>query len=373
MLAGFVYTSVKLSIMTWLRRNDLEQLELQHLAPSAALSSRHGGRRIEEDDDPLRTAFQRDRDRIIHCTAFRRLQHKTQVFAAHTGDHFRSRMTHSLEVAQMARNAAIALRLNPDLSEAIALAHDLGHPPFGHVGEEILNELLADEGGFRHNAQGSRIVDVLEDRHGEGGGLNLTLALRRSLLKGVIPEGFPLSPDLLPRVAPPTEAALVDLCDKIAYLCHDLDDGIRAELLPMDEVRELSLWREAEDRVGSSQTSRIHSEMVAIMVRDLITSSVVPQETDADSQARPRIQHSDSVTVQSQEMLAFLRLRFYLSRRILDEMEKGRDQIRRQFERLIAQPDDIPVTMQKRRHGSSTPRLVCDYLAGMTDRFLLSL
>jgi dGTPase len=358
--------------MPLLHREDLEELEQQQLAPCAAFSQRLGERRFEEKPDPLRTAFQRDRDRIIHSTAFRRLQHKTQVFAAHAGDHFRSRMTHSLEVSQMARNAAIALRLNADLTEAIALAHDLGHPPFGHVGESVLDDLVQDEGGFRHNAQGSRIVDLLEDRHGEAGGLNLTIAMRRSLLKGVIPEGFPLSPDLLPKVAPPIEAVLVDLCDKIAYICHDLDDGIRAELLAVQDVKTLALWQRAESKAGTDRISRIHSEMVAIMVHDLIESSAIPYGPDADHAARPVIQHSGPILVESQELLAFLRERFYRSSRILADMDIGRKKIRFHFQDMVNNPDKIPDTMRRRTGSCSTPRLVCDYLAGMTDRFLMS-
>src|SRR5688572_17825402 len=197
--------------MVWLRREDQEDRELHALSPWAAHSRSSGGRRLPEPEDPLRTAFQRDRDRVIHSAAFRRLQHKTQVLAAFEGDHFRSRMTHSLEVSQLARSVAGALRLNADLAEAIALAHDLGHPPFGHAGERALDEAMAAHGGFRHNAQGARIVDRLEDRYGHGHGLNLTLATRRSLLKGRVPEGFPLSPDLLPKQPPPLEAHVVDL------------------------------------------------------------------------------------------------------------------------------------------------------------------
>src|SRR5688572_9105222 len=203
--------------MVWLRREDHEDRELRWLCRWATPSRAAGGRRLPEPEDPLRTVFQRDRDRVLHATAFRRLQHKTQVVAAFEGDHFRSRMTHSLEVAQMSRGAALALRCNHDLAEAIALAHDLGHPPFGHVGEEALHEAMAAHGGFRHNAQGARIVDYLEDRYGHGGGLNLTLAVRKSLLKGRVPDGFPLSQDLVPRGPVPIEAHLVDLCDKIAY------------------------------------------------------------------------------------------------------------------------------------------------------------
>src|SRR5688572_12457937 len=212
--------------MVWLRREDQEDRELHALSPWAAHSRSSGGRRLQEPEDPLRTAFQRDRDRVIHSAAFRRMQHKTQVLASFQGDHFRSRLTHSLEVSQMSRSVCTALRLNADLAEAIALCHDLGHPPFGHVGEQALDELMQGHGGFRHNAQGARTVDYLEHRHGQGFGLNLTLLTRRSLLKGRVPEGFPLSPDLLPKQAPPVEAHVVDLCDRIAYLGHDLDDGL---------------------------------------------------------------------------------------------------------------------------------------------------
>ena len=231
--------------MVWLRREDHEDRELHWLSPWGTPSRTSGGRRHPEPEDPLRTAFQRDRDRILHATAFRRLQHKTQVMAAFEGDHFRSRMTHSLEVSQMARSVARALRLNDDLAEAIALAHDLGHPPFGHVGEEALDAAMRGHGGFRHNAQGSRIVDYLEDRHAHGHGLNLTLATRRSLLKGRIPDGFPLSADLLPRQPVPIEAHVVDLCDRIAYLSHDLDDGLRAGLFWAGEARQTGMVGEA--------------------------------------------------------------------------------------------------------------------------------
>src|SRR5262245_60795075 len=195
--------------MPWLTRVDLEERERRTLRPFAALSSDSGGRRVAEPPDPLRTDFQRDRDRIIHSAAFRRLQHKTQVLAAYEGDHYRSRMTHSLEVAQMARGASTALRLNADLAEAVALAHDLGHPPFGHAGEEGLDALMTGHGGFRHNAHGVRLVDYLEDRYGGGCGLNLTLLSRRSLLKGALPPGFPISPDLLSRHSAPLEAQVV--------------------------------------------------------------------------------------------------------------------------------------------------------------------
>ena len=257
--------------MVWLRREDQEDRELRGLNPFATASRNAGGRRLGETEDPLRTVFQRDRDRVLHCSAFRRLQHKTQVMAAFEGDHFRSRMTHSLEVSQMARSVARALRLNEDLAEVIALAHDLGHPPFGHVGEEALHEAMADHGGFRHNAQGARIVDRLASRYGHGYGLNLTFAVRRSLLKGRVPDGFPLSDDLraglaaTPREPLPIEAHLVDLCDKIAYLSHDLDDGLRAGIFTEDEAGELRLWARARDVAASHNRLRVVSEFASLL------------------------------------------------------------------------------------------------------------
>lgn len=358
--------------MTWIRRQDLEDRELHQLSPWAAQSRRSGGRRLPEAEDPLRTAFQRDRDRIIHSSAFRRLQHKTQVFAAHEGDHYRSRMTHSLEVSQMARGGALALSLNPDLAEAVALAHDLGHPPFGHVGEDCLDQLMRGKGGFRHNAQGVRIVDVLEDRGGDGYGygygLNLTLLVRRSLLKGTIPAGFPVSEDLLPKEEPPLEAHLVDKCDKIAYLCHDLDDALRAGLVQEQEAAELRLWQVAAGRCGGGGRLRIVSEMVAALFQDLVSASHAEL-----SGGRPQIRHGDEMQVLGDELLRFLRERFYHSERILAEMERGRERLTRLFQQFLETPDEIPAKVASRAKRDGLKRVVCDYMAGMTDRFLLRL
>jgi dGTPase len=355
--------------MVWLRREDHEDRELRWLRPAATPSRASGGRRLPEPEDPLRTVFQRDRDRILHATAFRRLQHKTQVMAAFEGDHFRSRMTHSLEVAQMSRSVARALRCNDDLAEAIALAHDLGHPPFGHVGEEALHEAMQEHGGFRHNAQGARIVDRLEDRYGHGHGLNLTLAVRRSLLKGRIPEGFPLSPDLLPKAAVPLEAHLVDLCDKIAYLSHDLDDGLRAGLFDEADAAELRLWQEGRRSAGSDNRQRIVSEIASLLIHDLVET--VDQTLAGPSHAAlPRIQHSGGIAVAANELLEFLRVRFYRSPRVLSVMNAGADRIRRLFHALCAAPERLPEGARRRLGQEGVPRTVCDYIAGMTDRYL---
>jgi dGTPase len=356
--------------MVWLRREDHEDRELRWLCHWATPSRAAGGRRLPEPEDPLRTAFQRDRDRILHATAFRRLQHKTQVVAAFEGDHFRSRLTHSLEVAQMARSVARALRCNDDLAEAIALAHDLGHPPFGHVGEEALHEAMATHGGFRHNAQGARIVDYLEDRYGHGHGLNLTRALRISLLKGRVPDGFPLSPDLLPKPAMPLEAHVVDACDRIAYLSHDLDDGLRGGLFAEAEAAELRLWRAARDAAGSANRQRIVSEVASLLIHDLVETADAAIAAAPSGGAPPRIQHGEATTVQAQELLEFLRVRYYKSPRVLGVMHDGAARIRRLFAALVADPSPLPEATRRRIDRDGLHRTICDYIAGMTDRYL---
>lgn len=356
--------------MAWLRREDHEDRELHWLCPWATPSRSAGERRLFEAEDPLRTACQRDRDRILHATAFRRLQHKTQVVAAYEGDHYRSRMTHSLEVAQMSRGVARALRCNDDLAEAVALAHDLGHPPFGHVGEEALHELMHGHGGFRHNAQSARTVDHLEDRYGHGLGLNLTSATRRSLLKGKVPDGFPLSPDLLPKRPVPLEAHLVDLCDKIAYLSHDLDDGLRAQMFSEHEAAELRLWQRAQESAASTNRQRIVSEVASLLIHDLVehTDRAIQKATPGGN--APRVQHSAPFTVMAQEMLEFLRARFYRSPRVLAVMEDGAARIRRLFLQLRSDPAQLPEHQRARLPDDGLERTVCDYIAGMTDRFL---
>src|SRR5690606_27372862 len=296
------------------RREDLEERERQVLSRHAARSAA-ARRRHPEAPDALRTAFQRDRDRIVHATAFRRLQHKTQVVAAFEGDHYRSRMTHSLEVSQMARGVARALRLNGDLAEALALAHDLGHPPFGHVGEEALDELMAAHGGFRHNAQGLRIVDRLEDPYGHGHGLNLTLEVRRSLLKGRVPDGFPIDRSVLDeRPAAPSEARVVDLCDRVAYVCHDLDDGLRAGVFDAGEVERLTLWQRGRRARPTGGPSAVIGGMIGCAIADLVaTTASAWDEARADP---PAIRHGPECASAIEEALAFLRGRFYRSRRV---------------------------------------------------------
>jgi dGTPase len=355
--------------MIWLCRQDQEERESRELGRWAARSEHSGGRRAPEPPDPMRTEFQRDRDRVIHCAAFRRLQHKTQVLAAHEGDHHRTRMTHSLEVSQMARSVAIALRLNADLAEAVALAHDLGHPPFGHAGEEALHELMADHGGFRHNAQGARIVDYLEDRHGRGHGLNLVYLVRRSLLKGPPPPGYPLRPDLLVAHPAPLEAKVVDLCDRIAYLAHDLEDGMRAGAFREAQASELRLWRRAAESARGGAPTEVISELIALAIRDLVDHCAALLAGSGDE--RPALRHGDAMTVMTHELQAFLRDHFYRATFVLAKMGEGRAKIAQVFARLVRAPHEMPEAVQARIAVDGLERAVCDYVSGMTDRYLL--
>ncbi|MEO0480156.1 MAG: dGTP triphosphohydrolase [Planctomycetota bacterium] len=357
--------------MPWQRREDLEDLELRSLHRFAA-RSRGAERRLPENDDPMRTRFQRDRDRIIHSTAFRRLQHKTQVVAAFEGDHFRSRMTHSLEVSQLVRSVSHALRLNVDLAEAVALAHDLGHPPFGHVGERTLDELMADHGGFRHNAQGLRVVDTLEDRYEHDFGLNLCATTRVSLLKGRVPDGFPVDEEVRQKAAAskiPLEASLADHCDRIAYLCHDLDDGVRAAVLDREELDGLRLWRRGRERRPNGNTAAVTGAMIAFLIHDLLETT--SSDWDQGAADRPTVRHSDEARVEIEELLRFLRERFYRSRRVLDVMEAGTDRIRAAFAHFSRRPEALPEASRTRLDREPNERVICDYIAGMTDRFLV--
>jgi len=317
----------------------------------------------------MRTDFQRDRDRIIHSASFRRLQHKTQVLAAFEGDHYRSRMTHSLEVSQMARSAARALGLNTDLAEATALAHDLGHPPFGHAGEQALNEMMQGHGGFRHNAQGVRIVDCLEHKYGEGHGLNLVFAVRRSLLKRLPPDDYPIATDLRSGAPLPLEATVVDLCDRIAYLCHDLDDGLRAQAFDRNAAQQLQLWTQAEESARHSTRGSVISEMISMLMHDLVRTCAAQLAAATDS--RPELQQGEEAAELTGELQSFLRANFYRARFVLDRMAEGRDKIAQVFEHLRHRPQQLPTSVRARIDDHGLERTVCDYVAGMTDRFLL--
>ncbi|MDP3980044.1 MAG: dNTP triphosphohydrolase, partial [Chlamydiota bacterium] len=244
-------------------RSQYEAIENEMLAPYASKCMFSKGRAFPEEEHPVRTAFQRDRDRVIHSRAFRRLEYKTQVFVNHEGDHYRTRLTHTMEVAQIGRNIARALRLNEDLTEAITLAHDVGHPPFGHSGEKALNKLMANNGGFEHNRQSIRIVEKIEKRYPDFDGLNLTWEVRKGLQKH------------LGNVSS-LEAQTADIADDIAYLCHDLDDGLSSGLLFEKDLEQLSLWRnihmKIRERYPNAEPEVLHSYTVRSLIDYLVTS-----------------------------------------------------------------------------------------------------
>ena len=378
-----------------LNREDLEEREARSMGRLAVFSRASRGRRAQEAEDPLRTCFQRDRDRILHSAAFRRLQQKTQVLPATLGDHFRTRLTHSLEVSQLARSACLTLGLNTELAETVALAHDLGHPPFGHAGETALHEFMKGHGGFRHNAQGIRIVDSLEDRSPFGFGLNLCYETRVCLLKSTVPEGFPLSTDL-PRVAKPyLEGQLVDLCDRAAYVSHDMEDAIRTGLLPWEEFGRLELPREArahaEESLAELSGGKIAhtlgerqivkhtvSALLSLLVHDLVLNTdaaMIANRKLSSAQDVVRAKgylatHSRERRAQMQDLAKLLHERFYEHPDVIKEINEATQKMSRLFEFILSKPQTMPDHFRERIDAEGLERTVCDYVSGMTDRFV---
>jgi dGTPase len=380
------------------RRLGIEGRPGRALAPFACHAERSRGRAHAEPDDPLRSPFQRDRDRIVHSTAFRRLEHKTQVFVSHEGDHFRTRLTHTLEVAQIARTAARALALDEDLAEAVALAHDLGHSPFGHAGEEALDAALAAHGGFDHNAQTLRVVTRLERRYAEFDGLNLTW----ETLEGVVKHNGPLrrrvprfvaeycaGHDLELDTHASAEAQIAALADDIAYCSHDLDDGLRAALFTVDDLAGLPLVGAAFGGVaarypGLDQTRLINESLrrlISRMVVDLVEETArrlaalrPPDVAAVRADDAPVAGFSPEVAAPLQQLRSFLHGRMYCHYKVRRMQRSARQVVRELFEVLLEQPDCLPPDWQARAGGpgdAQTAEAIADYIAGMTDRFAL--
>jgi dGTPase len=368
-------------------REQLEEQQDRVLAPFAQRASRSRGRHFPEPEHAFRTAFQRDRDRVIHSTAFRRLQYKTQVFVYHEGDHFRNRLTHTLEVAQIARSVARALGANEDLVEAIVLAHDLGHTPFGHSGERVLHRLMQSCGGFEHNRQSLRIVDWLEVRTPRQRGLNLTSETRAGILKhGAATAGSP-HPIPLPLLgrAPSLEAQIADASDEIAYHNHDVDDGLRSGLLEWDAVIALPIWARAMERLAPEDRqlapelrARAIVALIDLLVTDLVqVSSRLLAQSGAGSAeavqalAEPVVGFSAELGKQVQELAGFLRRHLYQHHRVVRMATKAERILVDLFGTYLDDPRQLPPHVLARAEADPIERAVGDYLAGMTDRFAM--
>ncbi|HSV98064.1 MAG TPA: deoxyguanosinetriphosphate triphosphohydrolase [Spirochaetota bacterium] len=365
----------------------LEEMEESLLAPWAARSGRSRGRQYPEPSHSYRTEFQRDRERIIHSRAFRRLEYKTQVFVNHEGDHYRTRLTHTIEVAQIARSIARALRLNEDLAEAVALAHDLGHTPFGHSGERALNDLMADSGGFEHNRQSLRVVEKLEERYGDFPGLNLTWETREGIIKHSSSYDHPEASDYAPAEQPSLEAQIIDHADEIAYNNHDIDDGLTSRLLDLDEVRRLSVWKIAVTRRGGDAAlpggrkllvSAVIRTIIDLLVSDLIdtTRSAVARMgiqsyEDVRTASCKTVAFSAEIDEANRELKEFLRKYLYRHYRVVRMSIKAQKVINDLFTLYYEHPNALPESYFNRIESDGIRQTISDYIAGMTDRYAL--
>ncbi|MEJ2747982.1 MAG: deoxyguanosinetriphosphate triphosphohydrolase [Anaerolineae bacterium] len=367
-------------------RQKREEIETAVLAPYALKSAQSQGRVHKEAKSTTRTAFERDRDRIIHTTAFRRLEYKTQVFVIYEGDHYRTRLTHTLEVAQLGRSLARGLGVNQDLTEAICLAHDLGHSPFGHAGEHALNALMKDYGGFNHNTQSFRIVTLLEERYPKFKGLNLTYETREGMLKHETDYDKSDTRGYAPETRASLEAQIANLADETAYNAHDLDDGLRAGLFTPEDLDDLAIWQELKERVewrnGRAFTPIIRRELI----RELIGLSVgnILQST-ADNLAAYQIDtpekvqtHTDNLVdysaefaVKVRQLKQFLFQHMYRHHRLMRMQTKAERFITEIFQAYLKEPKMLPEKTQKQLGESPLPRVITDYIAGMTDRYAL--
>jgi len=367
----------------------------EYLAPyaahsSAATASAGGGRRYPEAAHSSRSQFQRDRDRIIHSSAFRRLEYKTQVFLNHEGDLFRTRLTHSLEVAQVGRSIARNLRLNEDLVEAISLAHDLGHTPFGHVGQDVLNDCMKDHGGFEHNLQSLRVVDELEEHYGAYNGLNLMFETREGILKHCSLHNArllgPVAIRFIERTQPSLEAQLTNLADEIAYNSHDIDDGLRSGLITIEQLQQVDffarLYRDVQQAFPGLTGRRAIYEtlrrLITALADDLITTSsaliadVAPRSLDDVRQAPPLIRFSDPIRKDATELKRFLRENLYRHYKVNRMRVKASRIVRELFDAFMAEPVLLPPDYHdKDGDAGRQARKIADYIAGMTDRYAI--
>lgn len=366
-------------------RKKLEELELMTLAPYALTSGTSQGRVHPEPESKSRTAFQRDRDRIIHTTAFRRLEYKTQVFVFYEGDHYRTRLTHTIEVAQLGRSLARGLGANEDLTEAICLAHDLGHPPFGHAGEHALNAMMSGHGGFNHNTQSYRVVTELERRYPGFRGLNLTYETREGIIKHETEYDKSDAGGYEPEKRASLEAQIANLADEMAYNAHDLEDGLRAGLFTARDLEVLEIWRSFKERLDWNGTPfndlirrEIIRELIGEFVIDVITttSETLAANNLDSAQAvqlfeRNVVGYSEKMALMVRELKDFLYQNMYRHYRLVRMQVKAERFVSELFKAYLFEPEMLPTKTKQRLDELPTERVVCDYIAGMTDRYAL--
>jgi len=373
----------ELQLRTCKTREEMEATERAVLAPFAEKSGASRGRNYSEHSHAYRTQFQRDRARIIHSRAFRRMEYKTQVFLNGTGDHLRTRLTHSIEVASISRTIARALRLNEDLAEAIALAHDVGHAPFGHSGEEMLAQCMRDHGGFDHNGQSLRVVELLETPYPNFPGLNLTFEVREGLRKH---EKAFKTPDGETYNCTSLEAQVADLADEITYYTHDLDDAVDFQILSATQLEQNEVWRRSHRavlaRYGGGQDPELHKliirDIIDNEVHDLVATSAksivdsgVQSADDARRQREQLIRYSDELAEANRALRKFLYQNVYYHPRVSEVNRRACEMLRGVFEAYVLDPQSLGDAATRRIEKEGLHRTVCDYVAGMTDRYLM--
>lgn len=369
-------------------KEELEKIEYETLAPYAMKSGDSRGRDFDIEPDALRTEFQRDRDRIIHSTAFRRLEYKTQVFMIHEGDYFRTRLTHTMEVAQIARTMARSLRLNVDLAEAIALAHDIGHTPYGHSGEMALNRLMQDSGGFEHNEQGLRVVEYLEERYPDIHGLNLTWEVREGIIKHHTEYDSPqIEERFEPKMCPTLEAQIVEPADEIAYNNHDLDDALQMGLIKEKDLKAVpwcwEIFQEARRSLPGDAREKFVKYRTIGTIIDIQVSDVLEQTerniteqgingVEAVRRAGARLAGFSPPMAKKNKLLKdFLMHNVYTHPQVVRMTRKAESYVERLFKAYLEAPQQLPRKYQNRINKEGLKRVICDYISGMTDRYLL--
>ncbi|MEI7729256.1 MAG: deoxyguanosinetriphosphate triphosphohydrolase [Verrucomicrobiota bacterium] len=366
---------------------DLEARERQILAPYAQFSADTRGRKYPEDPPEWRTHYQRDRDRVIHSRAFRRLEYKTQVFLNGTGDHLRTRLTHTMEVAGISRNIARALRLNEDLAETIALAHDLGHSPFGHTGETALNKLMKNDGGFEHNRQSLRIVEVLEQKYPGFAGLNLSWEVREGLVKHYTSYDHPSKRKGFEAKSSSLEAQVANLADEVTYYSHDLDDGLDSGLLDEKKLaRDVKIWAEATRTIKKQHGNQPDECRRYFIIRCLIDRQVhdvvetteklllkagVKSADEVRLYPKPLVQYSAELRKLNLELRDYLYQNLYFNPAVHEPNMRAVRMLEELFKYYLRHPKEIGELSQRRAKREGWPRAVCDYLAGMTDRYAI--